>query len=163
MKARYLFALAAATLAAGCSSTDANKTTEASTTKPVLNPAVQAATAAAEQWLAEVDRGDLSRSWDHIASASQQMVPKVVWVDSVMKVREPLGQPSRKLAGATYTREIPGAPDGEYVIVQYTTHFEKLPKNQIGVETVTPMRDKDGNWRVSGYYIKTVPTSEPQQ
>jgi hypothetical protein len=162
MKARYLFALAATALAAGCASTDASKKTEASA-RPVLDPAVEAATAVAGQWLAEVDRGDLSGSWEHIASASQQMVPKVAWIDSVMKVREPLGQPSRKLAGATFTRSIPGAPDGEYVIVQYTTHFDKLPKDQVGVETVTPMRDKDGNWRVSGYYIKTVPAVGGQE
>jgi hypothetical protein len=155
MKARHMFALAAAVLAAGCSSTDTNKNAQPSP-KPVLDPAVAAATAAAELWLTEVDRGDLAGSWDHIASASQLMVPKEAWVQSVHSVREPLGQPSRKLAGATYTKSIPGSPDGEYVIVQYTTHFDKLPKNQVGVETVTPMRDKDGNWRVSGYYIKTV-------
>ena len=162
MKARHMFAIAAAALAAGCSSTDANKITKASP-KPVLDPAVQAATAVAELWLTEVDRGDLAGSWDHIARASQQMVPKEAWVQSVHNVREPLGHPSRKLAGATYTRSIPGAPDGEYVIVQYTTHFDKLPKDEVGVETVTPMRDRDGNWRVSGYYIKTVPALDRQE
>jgi hypothetical protein len=49
------------------------------------------------------------------------------------------------------------------VIVQYTTHFDKLAKDQAGVQTVTPLRDKYGNWRVSGYYIKTVPALGQQE
>jgi len=46
---------------------------------------------------------------------------------------------------------MPGAPDGEYVVIQYETEFEKKAS---AVETVTPERDKNGTWRVSGYYIK---------
>ena len=46
---------------------------------------------------------------------------------------------------------IPGAPDGEYVVIQFKTSFEN---KKSGIETVTPMLDKDGKWRVSGYYIK---------
>jgi len=42
-------------------------------------------------------------------------------------------------------------PDGEYVVIQYDSSFEH---KQSAVETVTPMLDKDGKWRVSGYYIK---------
>jgi hypothetical protein len=37
------------------------------------------------------------------------------------------------------------------VVIQYETIFEK---KQSAIETVTPMLDKDGKWRVSGYYIK---------
>jgi hypothetical protein len=51
----------------------------------------------------------------------------------------------------TYKTSLPGAPDGEYVIIQFETSFEN---KKIAIETVTPMMDKDGNWRVSGYYIK---------
>jgi hypothetical protein len=46
---------------------------------------------------------------------------------------------------------MPGAPDGEYVVVQYETEFERKAS---AVETITPERDKSGTWRVSGYYIK---------
>lgn len=52
---------------------------------------------------------------------------------------------------STYTKKLPGAPDGEYVVIQYESSFEH---KQSAVETVTPMLDKDGKWRVSGYYIK---------
>ncbi len=44
-----------------------------------------------------------------------------------------------------------GAPDGEYVVIQFETSFEH---KRSAIETVTPMMDRDGKWRVSGYYIK---------
>jgi hypothetical protein len=58
---------------------------------------------------------------------------------------------SRKRKNATYSKTLPGAPDGEYVVIQYESSFER---KQSAVETVTPMLDKDGKWRVSGYFIK---------
>ena len=53
---------------------------------------------------------------------------------------------SRKLVSKTYTESLPGAPDGKYVVVQYRTSFEH---KESAVETVTPMLDEDGRWRVS--------------
>jgi hypothetical protein len=50
-----------------------------------------------------------------------------------------------------YTTEIPNAAKGEYVIMQFQTSFES---KENAVETVTPMLDDEGVWRVSGYYIR---------
>jgi hypothetical protein len=47
--------------------------------------------------------------------------------------------------------EMPGAPDGEYITFRYATRFAN---KRTAVETVTPMRDIDGQWRVSGYFIR---------
>jgi hypothetical protein len=67
-------------------------------------------------------------------------------------VREPLGKViSRKLQSAQFTKSLPGAPDGQYVVIRYDTSFSN---KQSAVETITPMLDKDGQWRVSGYFIK---------
>jgi hypothetical protein len=52
---------------------------------------------------------------------------------------------------ASYQTSLPGAFDGEYVVIQFETSFEN---KKSAVETVTPMKDKDGRWRVSGYFIK---------
>jgi hypothetical protein len=58
---------------------------------------------------------------------------------------------SRTLKSRQYAASLPGAPDGKYVVIQYDSVFE----NKKGaVETVTPMLDPDGTWRVSGYFIK---------
>jgi hypothetical protein len=58
---------------------------------------------------------------------------------------------ARKVKSATFTRTLPGAPDGEYVVIQFESQFEN---KAAAIETVTPMHDKDGVWRVSGYFIK---------
>ena len=58
---------------------------------------------------------------------------------------------SRQLLSATEAHSLPGAPDGQYYVLRYHSSFEKKAE---ATETVTPMKDEDGHWRVSGYYIK---------
>ena len=106
----------------------------------------------AEAWLAVVDSGDYGASWDQAAELFKAAVTRDQWQTALNSTRHPLGKlVSRKLKSVTYTKSLPGAPDGEYVVIQYETTFEH---KQSAVETITPMLDKDGNWRVSGYFIK---------
>lgn len=107
---------------------------------------------AASRWLTLTDGGNYGASWDQASGAFQAAITRAGWETLVKPVRAPLGAvKSRKLKSAVFARTLPGAPEGEYFVVQYDTEFE----NHAGaVETVTPMRDKDGAWRVSGYYIK---------
>lgn len=114
--------------------------------------AVPKAQAAAKSWLALVDSGKYGASWDAASSLFRAAVTKDGWANACGKVRTPLGAlKSRTLRNATYTTSLPGAPAGEYVVIQFDAQYEKAPS---AVETVTPMLDKDGAWRVSGYYIK---------
>ena len=107
---------------------------------------------AAESWLALTDSGKYAESWEQAATDFRDKVTKGQWIDALTQVRAPLGKVvSRKLQSATYTTAIPKAPAGQYVIIRYSTDFENA-KNM--TETVTPMLDKDGKWRVSGYFIK---------
>jgi hypothetical protein len=107
---------------------------------------------AAEQWLSLTDTGDFSESWKTAAEYFQAAVPLEQWQRSLDAVRKPLGEVvSRKFKSAKYTRSLPGAPDGEYVVLQFETSFARKAD---AIETVTPMLDKGGRWRVSGYYIK---------
>lgn len=70
----------------------------------------------------------------------------------VSVARKPLGAVlSRTFKLAKYSTSLPGAPDGQYVVIQYDTSFEN---KKSAVETITPMLDRDGQWRVSGYFIK---------
>jgi uncharacterized protein DUF4019 len=108
--------------------------------------------AAAKKWLALTDNASYGPSWDEAASLFKGAVTKADWEKMIRGVRAPLGAlKSRKVKSATFTRTLPGAPDGEYVVIQFESQFEN--KNA-AIETVTPMRDKDGTWRVSGYFIK---------
>lgn len=114
--------------------------------------AVTEAEKAARAWLAEVDAGQYEASWDHAAELFRAAVMKGVWKQQLEAARAPLGAVERRTLRSTqFTRELPGAPDGEYVVIQYETSFANKAS---AVETITPMRDPDGTWRVSGYYIR---------
>jgi len=114
--------------------------------------AENAAAEPARAWLTLIDEGRYAESWDDAAPYFQNAVAREEWEKSLKAVRTPLGKAeSRKLKSASYRTTLPGAPDGEYVIIQYSTSFEK---KKSAIETVTPMLCKDGKWRVSGYYIK---------
>jgi len=107
---------------------------------------------AAQEWLALVDAGQYGESWETAAVLFKNATAKKQWEQTLAAVRKPLGKlVSRKLKSQTYRESLPGAPDGQYVIIQFATSFEN---KKSGIETVTPMLDKDGQWRVSGYYIK---------
>ena len=112
----------------------------------------QAGVAAATKWLGLVDSGKYGDSWSEAAEFFKNAITKAQWEQSLGAVRKPLGAVvSRKVLSAVYKTELPGAPDGEYVVVQFTTAFKNKKES---VETVTPMKEKDGSWRVSGYFIR---------
>lgn len=107
---------------------------------------------AALAWLALTDAGQYGSTWEHAAAYFKASLTKAAWVGAITPVRAPLGaMEGRKLKSATFTRDLPGAPAGEYVLIQFDTHFQNKPG---AVETVVPMREKDGSWKVSGYFIK---------
>ncbi len=110
------------------------------------------AQAAAESWLKLTDGGDFAGSWEQAAETFKGAVTQADWVKMAGGVRTPLGRvTSRKLKSREYTEKLPGAPDGKYVVIQYETAFEKKAS---AVETVIPMADPDGKYRVSGYFIR---------
>ena len=110
------------------------------------------AIASAQSWLEIVDAEKYAESWEEAAELFKSAISKVKWVESIQVVRNPLGKVvSRKLDSQKYMTSLPGAPDGEYVVIQYNTEFEN---KKVAIETITPMLDDDGKWRVSGYYIK---------
>jgi hypothetical protein len=114
--------------------------------------AEKAAVAAAKGWLALVDGGKYGDSWQEAARYLKKAVNKEQLTQSLQAAREPLGKlVSRTVKSRSYATELPGAPDGEYVVIQFTTSFAN---KKSAIETVTPVKEKDGKWRVSGYYIR---------
>jgi hypothetical protein len=107
---------------------------------------------AATAWLALTDGGKYSESWDAAAALFKAAITKPDWEKALQSARSPLGAlKSRQVKSATFARSLPGAPAGEYVVIQFDAQFEN---KAAAIETITPMREKDGSWRVSGYYIK---------
>ena len=113
---------------------------------------VTQAKAASAAWLELMDAGQYPATWTQSASLFQVAVTQENWQTTAAQVRSPLGAVTKRtFKQAQFTRTFPNAPAGEYVVIQYDTTFA----NQAGaVETIIPMRDKDGTWRVSGYFIR---------
>lgn len=127
----------------------------ATSSNPPEDPHAKAkeqARAVAMEWLADLDNGAYAECWETAAVYFQKAVTKGRWVEIVGGVRDPLGKViSREFVSANYTHTLPVSPDGTYVVLQYRVQLEKK-KNSI--ETITPKVDDDGQWRVSGYYLK---------
>jgi hypothetical protein len=111
-----------------------------------------AAETAAITWLGLIDAGHYDDSWTAASALFREKVPKLQWQAAALNARSPMGAlKSRTLQSATFKTSLPGAPNGEYVVIQFTSSFENKAS---AIETVTPMKDPDGVWRVGGYYIR---------
>jgi hypothetical protein len=104
------------------------------------------------EWLPMVDGGKYGESWEAASAGLKAAVGKAQWEQAMGANRTPLGKMvTRVLASSAYSKTLPGAPDGEYVVTLYTTQFEHKESAQ---ETVISVLEKDGKWRVAGYYFK---------
>ena len=111
-----------------------------------------AAVTAAKDWLSLVDNEQYAESWEQAAEYFKAAVGQDEWTETMQSMRKPFGKMlSREVRLTQHKTELPGAPDGEYVVIQFKTSFEH---KKSAIETITPMLAKDGQWRVSGYFMK---------
>jgi hypothetical protein len=117
-----------------------------------VNDNAGVADAAAQKWLALIDAGNYSETWKEASAIFRGAVTEPGWENSMNTFRQPLGDlVSRKLKSAQHMTELPGAPDGQYVVMQFETSFAN---KKSAIETVTFMLEKDGQWKSAGYFIK---------
>ncbi|MBG94753.1 MAG: hypothetical protein CL793_05820 [Chloroflexi bacterium] len=110
------------------------------------------ASLSATKWLELIDSQNYKKSWETASIAFQNQIGVDDWISTAMTAREPLGKViSRELTNQTYKTSLPEAPDGEYVVMEFTSSFTN---KKSAIETITPMLDEDGQWRVAGYYIR---------
>jgi hypothetical protein len=103
-----------------------------------------------ESWLALIDNQKYAESWTQASSFFRGHIHQQQWADMVKGARAPLGPvKSRKLTKTTTATALPGAPDGEYTILQFQSSFQNKAS---AVETLTLMKD-NGAWRSAGYFI----------
>ena len=102
-------------------------------------------------WLALVDAHDYVKSWEAASTLLQGRVPKNLWVTEGPTRRDPLGTvQSRSVQNVQFVSSLPGAPEGQYAIVQFKTRFTQKAD---AVETVTLVRE-NGIWKDAGYFIQ---------
>lgn len=139
--------VALSTLVGGLNSTQA----PAPSAPSISPPPETEASSAARKWVELLDANQWGASWRASAKAFQSSITPAQWKASSQSVREPLGRvSSRILQSVVPSKTLPGAPAGEYEVVQFQTRFATKPD---GTETVVLSRE-DGRWRVSGYFIR---------
>ncbi len=105
----------------------------------------------AKQWLAFGDEGNWEATWDNASAIFKKTIDKEQWVKKAKSVRDPLGSlTERNLIVVKFETSLPGVPDGEYVIAQFRTRWEHKAQS---VETVSVVKETDGMWRVTGYFV----------
>jgi hypothetical protein len=118
----------------------------------VISDAAQPAVMVAEKWLQSIDNGHYAESWNTASIYFHDAITRDKWISVLEAHRQPLGDlVSRRAVSARRMAEMPGAPDGQYVLMQFATVFAN---KKSATETVTFMLEKDGHWKEAGYYIK---------
>lgn len=109
------------------------------------------ASAVATAWLGLVDAGNYAAAWARLHPQFQATLEQATWGARLGATRNSVGAiQARRLVGARYASSLPDAPPGEYVVVQFESRFEHRPEL---LETIVPMRDTDGQWRVAGHFF----------
>jgi hypothetical protein len=107
---------------------------------------------AAIGWLQLLDAGDASATWASASAAFKAALTSAQWRQALQGARTPLGAVRTRRAKSTrFTRSLPGAPDGQYAVLEFDTAFEN---KTVAVETLTAVLESDGVWRVGGYFIR---------
>jgi len=108
---------------------------------------------AAREWLVQTDKLDGAGSYAAAGAKFKEAITVDRWSDALQRARGPLGPTDqRTIFATTFDSKLPdGGPEGEFALVTYRTAFGKKADS---VETVTLEREKDGVWRVIGYFIR---------
>lgn len=111
-----------------------------------------AARVAAAAFLQQVDQDAFAASWQNAATLLKEKVTEAEWVDKLSKIRSIAGpMVTRAEDSISYSTTAQDSPDGEYILLTYDTTYKTRGKAS---EIVTVMLDKDGTWRVAGYFVK---------
>lgn len=116
------------------------------------NPeAERAAVAATEPILEQIDAGQYDAVRDAASPLLKQQVSPEEWLAEVRALRGPLGShKSRTVGSTTYVTDPWGAPEGEYVIVSYDSHWQ----NGRIHENLSMQRQPNGAWALAGYHAQ---------
>lgn len=124
-----------------------------------LTAAEQAARAAAQDWLGDVDAGAWDAAWEATAPGLRDTVAQEQWRTQRTPSRGALGTArSRRLVTSTFRDSLRRAPNaGPFVRLRYHSTFGP----ELYVETVL-VENTDDAWQVAGYEVGPV-TGQPER
>jgi hypothetical protein len=110
-----------------------------------------AAAKAASEWLVLIDKGQYAKAWEACSPLFRDKVTKQQWVEGIPKNRAEYGAfRARKVTATAYRQSLPGAPEGEYVSVRFSSDYEKKSDAEETVALVL----QGGAWRPIGYLLR---------
>ena len=116
------------------------------------DPRASVVASVARDWLAIVDRGDAEASHAQAGERFRASMSVATWARGLAKERGSRGAlVQRTSLSTTFDPKIDGMPSGEFAMLLYRTAFAQ---QSTASETVTLEREKDGAWRVVGYFIR---------
>ena len=117
-----------------------------------MSPEERRALTSAERWLVPVDAGHSANAYAMTAADFKATVTREQGRDGMRDLRKPYGRvvlrQAEKLAFATPD---PRGGPGEKIVILFATKFVA---NKTAEEEVTLVRESDGLWRVTGYFIR---------
>ncbi len=107
---------------------------------------------AAQKWLELLDAGKMGTAWDVSAKHLKSVVTRAEWIKGIKDARKPYGKlKSRTAERFARSHSLPGAPEGDYTIIEFSSVFANGKKAS---EQVIWMFEPGEIWRVSGYFIR---------
>jgi len=124
-----------------------------------MMPAQRDALNAAERWLVPVDSQRYGDAWAMASETFKAKVPRDTFRDGIAKIRLDYGKLIKRSGEKMAFRGEAPAPDqadaqtrpGTEVAILFEATFAG---NKQAQEEVTVVLEKDGVWRVAGYYIR---------
>jgi hypothetical protein len=110
------------------------------------------ARAAAQMWLETVDHKHYSESWKDTSTYFKGRMDRAAWEKQLTSLRQTAGRlKSRVLTSEEIQVGVPEDHKLEYYLLKFSSSYEH---KETATETVTMMQDKDGYWRLAGYFLK---------
>jgi hypothetical protein len=124
-----------------------------------MMPAQREALNAAERWLVPIDGQRYGDAWSMSAESLKAKVPRDTFRDGIARIRKDYGKLVKRTGERMAFRGDMPAPDqgsaqpkpGTEVAIMFDATFASDKQAQ---EEITMVLEKDGVWRVAGYYIK---------
>jgi hypothetical protein len=98
---------------------------------------------AAKDWVLLVDNGNYQSSWEQAGGVFKSRVTAQAWESAATSARAPIGPLiTRTTAKVTTSSTLPGLPDGQYAVVQFTSAF----KNKASATETVSLQMESGHW-----------------
>jgi len=101
------------------------------------------------KWLALIDGGNAGAAWDLSSKQLKSSVTRDAFIKGMRDARKSLGKLETRTAERfARSHQLPGAPEGDYAIIDYTARFAQGKKLQ---ERLVWSIEEGDIWRVAGY------------